>query len=407
MALSDMAVRKAKATERPYRLMDDRGLYLLVHPDGAKWWRLDFKLNNKRRTMSFGRYPDVELAKARDDRDAARKLIAVGVDPVRARKSTKALDNSFEAFARRWIKKQEAEWTDRYRDFVISRLEANIFPEIGAKFVGGIEPPEMLACIRRIEGRGALEVSNRMNNVCGRIFRSAIAEGIATRDPTPDIREALTKSPPKKHRAALKPAQMPAFLVKLTDDGEEETDTLDAMWLTLTTAVRTVETRFAAKDEFEGLDGPSPLWRLSPERMKMENEHLVPLSKQAVKLVKRRLGMMRPGQKLLFARPTRSGTISENTMLYALYRLGYRGRATMHGFRGTFSTVANSATRVVGDEEVRLWDRDWIELQLAHVERDEVRAAYNAAEYLPQRRRLMQWWADWLDSQLELARLIG
>jgi integrase len=200
---------------------------------------------------------------------------------------------------------------------------------------------------------------------------------------------------------------MGAFLLKLDQDEDEEVDTLEALWLTILTADRTVETRFADMNEFEALGTKDSLWRIPPERMKKNREHLVPLSKQADELAQRRISRLRPGQTLLFARNTRSGVISENTMLYAMYRLGYRGRATVHGFRGTFSTLANSATKMIAGEEVRMWEPDWIEWALSHVEDNEVRAAYNSAEYLPERRRLLQWWADWLDQQLELARIIG
>jgi integrase len=198
---------------------------------------------------------------------------------------------------------------------------------------------------------------------------------------------------------------MGEFLSKLSEDEKEEQDTKDALMLTILTAVRTDELRFARKAEFEEMDGEKPLWRIPRERMKMGREHLIPLSSQAAAIVRRRLENLPERQLLLFGRATKSGTISENTMLYGLYRLGYHSRATVHGFRRTFSTLANEATKMVDGEEVPMWHPDWVERCLAHVPEDQVRAAYNAAEYLPQRRRLLQWWADWLGQKLEEARI--
>jgi integrase len=239
---------------------------------------------------------------------------------------------------------------------------------------------------------------------CGSVFRFAIASGWQTRDATADIKGALKKRKKTVHRAFIRPAEMGEFLLKLSEDQKEEQDTKDALLLTILTAVRTDELRFARKAEFENIKGDKPLWRIPKERMKMDREHLIPLSSQAA-AIGRRLENLLERQPLLFSRATRSGTISENTMLYCLYRLGYHSRATVHGFRRTFSTLANEATKIIDSEEVPMWHPDWVERCLAHVPEDQVRAAYNAAEYLPQRRRLLQWWGDWLDEQLEQARL--
>lgn len=408
MALTDLAVRKAKPRDKAYRLSDERGLYLLVRPDGARWWRLDFTLAGRRRTMSLGVYPDVELADAKKERDRVRKLIAAGIDPVRERRTGAGeADASFKVIALKWFEANRDEWSPRTYDVKMRRFEQHIFPEVGRKDIRTIEPTEMLRVIRAIEERGTTDLPRRMRADCGSVFRFAIASGWEARDATADIKGALKKRKKTVHRAFIRPAGMGEFLLKLNQDELEQQDTKDALLLTVLTTVRTDELRFAAKREFEELDGDRPLWRIPPERMKMEREHLVPLSRQAAAIVRRRLDDMAPRQQLLFARPTRSGTISENTMLYCLYRLGYHSRATVHGFRRTFSTLANEATKEVEGEEVPMWHPDWVERALAHVPDDQVRAAYNAAEYLPQRRRLLQWWADWLDEQRELARLIG
>jgi integrase len=406
MALSDTAIRKAKPRAKAYRLTDERGLYLLVQPNGARWWRLDFSFHYKRRTMSLGVYPDIELADARERRDRVRKLVAAGIDPVVLRRTGAGqADASFKATALQWFEANREQWSEKTYGVKMRRFEAHIFPEIGHKDVRTIEPTEMLRVIRKIEERGATDLPRRMRADCGSVFRFAIANGWEARDATADIKGALKKRKKTVHRAFIRPAEMGEFLLKLTKDETEQRDTKDALLLTILTAARTDELRFAGKIEFEDLQGAKPLWRIPKERMKMGREHLVPLSRQAAAIVSRRLGELPARQKLLFGRGTRSGSISENTMLYCLYRLGYHSRATVHGFRRTFSTLANEATKVVDGEEVPTWHPDWVERCLAHVPGDQVRAAYNAAEYLPQRRRLLQWWADWLDAHHEAAKL--
>jgi integrase len=411
MALSDTAIRKARGRDRPYRMTDGRGLYLLVRPDGARWWRFDFSMNGKRRTMGLGVYPDVELADARKDRDRFRKFIARGIDPVKARRTGAGeTEASFKALALQWFEANRDHWSDTTFEIKMRRFEHHIFPDIGPKDIRTIEPIEMLGVIRKIEDRGTTDLPRRMRADCGSVFRFAIASGWETRDPTADIKGALKKRKKTVHRAFIRPQGMGEFLLKLSDDEKEEQITKDALMLTILTAVRTDELRFTHKSEFEEIDSEKPLWRIPKERMKMDREHLIPLSKQAATIVRRRLEQLPERQQLLFGRGTRSGSISENTMLYCLYRLGYHSRATVHGFRRTFSTLANEATKVLDGEEVPMWHPDWVERCLAHVPEDQVRAAYNAAEYLPQRRRLLQWWADWLDEQLERARtsaLIG
>lgn len=408
MALTDLTIRKAKPREKAYRISDERGLYLLVQPDGARWWRLDFTFERKRRTMSLGVYPDVELGDARTERERVRKLIAARIDPVEERRTGAGEQNAtFKAVALQWFAANRSEWGDRTYAIKKRRFEQHVFPEIGDKDIRTLEPTDMLKLVRKIEECGAVELPWRVNSDCGRIFRFAIAAGWQTRDATADIKGAMKKQPTVRHHTFIRPADMGSFLVKLHDDTLEDQDTRDALSLTILTVARTVEIRFASGSEFEQMDTASPQWRVPSARMKAEREHIVPLSKQAASIVRRRLSSIPSDQKFLFPRRTRSGTISENTMLYALYRFGYHSRATVHGFRSTFSTLANEATKVVNGEEIRMWEPDWIERALAHVEENKVRGAYNAAEYLPQRRRLLQWWADWLDQQLELARIIG
>ena len=384
--LTDIAVRKASARPKPYKIADSRGLYLLVTASGSKLWRYDYRFDNKRKTLALGKYPDITLAVAREKHQIARTKIVNGDDPMVERKQERIAGETFEAVGRRWLESQRLSWAPRYYDLSVKRLETDIFPQMGDRPIGDIEPPEVLKHIRRIESRGVVETARRISNYCGSIFRFGIAEGVCTRDPSADIRDALKKKKPVKHRSAVAEKDLPAFLRSL-DTYDLEEDTRDALMLVLLTVVRTQEVRFATGDEFEDLDGDEPLWRISPARMKMKRPHLVPLSRQAAELVKRRIATHPTGY--LFAKDTVSDTLSENTMLYALYRMGYHSRATVHGLRGTFSTIANE----------REWNSDWIEMALAHDENDDVRGAYNAAKYLKQRRTMLQWWADFLDEQ--------
>jgi integrase len=411
MKLSATAVANAKPRPKAYKLADGKGLYLLVQPTGAKLWRYDFRLDDKRRTMALGVYSAaVGLAAARERHGAAYALVEQGIDPVEAQRPKIDPNATLRAVAELWWKAQKRGWSAKVHKQTWARLENDILPTLGRKSVATINSSALLAALQAVEERGALEVTRKIKSHLHGIFAHAIGLGLIEKgkNPITPITEnrMLKRQPKSKHHLKLPASKMPAFLHAI-DTASEEVDTIDALRLTLLTAVRTGETRFAAVEEFEGLDGDSPLWRLSAARMKMDHEHLVPLSRQVADLVRRRIAMV-GGKGLLFRRKTVSGTLSENTMLYALYRMGYHSRLTVHGLRGTFSTIANEAERRDDSGEmVKMWSGDWIERQLAHGELDEVREAYNAAEYLPQRRRMLQWWADWLDSQAELGRMLG
>lgn len=353
---------------------------------------MDCRYRSKRLTLSFGQWPAVSLAMARGLRDAAKALIEEGSDPRAVVPGKKAVDapdslivatrETFKAVADRWIDNNSAEWSTGHFTRTMAGLRNDLFPAIGDRHIAEIEPLEILSAVRAVEERGVRDGAHRLRATASKIFRFAIAEGLAKRDPAADIVDALARKPRVKHRAKFSESELPILRGKLLNEPIEQI-TRDALWLTLLTAVRTNETRFADIAEFSGLDSEEPLWRIPAERMKMNRDHLVPLPRQAVAIVKRRIAEG-DGTGLLFSkRGTRSGSLSENGMLYALYRMGYHSRVTVHGFRGAFSTIANE----------RGWNRDWIEVQLAHVE-GSVRGAYNAAEYLPGRRELLQWWAD-------------
>lgn len=397
--LTDTAIRGLKAGPKNLKKADGGGLFLLIQPNGAKLWRLAYRYQGKQKLLSGGSYPIVSLSAARKWRDAAKAQLAAGDDPSEVRKEGKrvalsAVENTFETVGRAWLAARNPSWTPRYAELVKGRLEADIFPVIGGKDVASIQPTELLDALRTIERRGAVEMAHRVKNHCGEIFRFAIAEKKCASDPSRDIAAAMRRPLPVKHRAKVDAKDMPGFFAKLNADQGERMSHLALRW-TILTMVRTQETRLAEWREFEGLGTAEPLWRIPAARMKMRTEHLVPLPPQAVALldeirainVYAKAGNEKLGRFLFPVAGTRTSTISENRMLDIMYRLGLRGKATVHGFRGLASTVLN---------ETGQFEPDWIELQLAHVPRG-VRAAYNSARYLPHRRKMLEWWADFLD----------
>jgi integrase len=394
--LTDAALRALKPQAAPYKVSDGEGLHILVQPNGAKLWRVAYRFVGKQKTLALGAYPLVGLADARAGRSAAKALLQRGKDPTAERRVERQKvvaqamtveSRTFAAVAGRWFAARKASWVTGYADRVWSRVEHDLNAHFGHVDIAEIDSSTVLTTLRKIQARDALEMAHRVKNYAREIFRFARSERLITVDPTDELERALARPAPKKRRAALKARDLPAFLRHLdVYDGEKRTKL--ALTLTMLTFVRTSEIRFARWQEFEQLDGLEPLWRIPAERMKMRNEHLVPLSAQAVAVVKA-LKALEGASPLLFPAATKSEVMSENTMIFALYRMGYHTKATVHGFRGTASTILNENG----------FNRDWIERQLAHVEQDEVRAAYNTAQWLPQRRDMMTWWANYLDMQ--------
>lgn len=387
--LTDTAIRKAKPSDKPIKLTDERGLVLFISPSGGKLWRMRYRFEGKEKMLALGSYPDVSLADARERRDQARKLLAEGTDPSTTRKKEKAArrlanENSFEAVAREWYSKRSHTWVKTHAKDVLRRLETNIFPDIGKRPISDIDAPELLATVRKIEARGAYDLAHRVLAVCGQVFRYGVATGRCKRDPAADLRGALT--PHKaKHQAAVRPEELPALLRKIDAYDKESGDTLTrlALQLMATTFVRTGELIGAKWDEF---DLEAKIWIIPAQRMKMKTEHVVPLSRQAISILQE-IKPLSGNSEFVFPGRNRYKPISNNTMLFALYRMGYKGKMTGHGFRAVASTILNESG----------FRPDVIERQLAHCERNEIRAAYNRAEYLPERRKLMQWWSDYLD----------
>ena len=293
---------------------------------------------------------------------------------------------TFRAVAEEWFKINRERWVETYRVRLRSRMDEDLLSSLGDYPIADIRPLDVLAVMRKIEGRGAIESAKRILNMASSVFRYGVATGHCFRDPTADIKGALRPPLPPKRRTALPAKEIPVFMQALSAyDGEEATKL--ALKLLILTFVRTGELRFATWSEFENLDGPDPLWRIPAARMKLRRPHLVPLSPPTVSILNE-LRTKTKGSVYLFPAPTKLGVMSENTLLFAIYRMGYHNRATVHGFRATASTVLNEAQ----------FNRDWIEIQLAHCD-SSIRGVYNFAEWLPGRRKMMTWWAEFLECQ--------
>lgn len=387
MPLKDVQVRNAPLKAKPYKLFDGGGLFLLVQPTGGKWWRYKYRFAGKEKLLALGAYPDVGLADARKYHAQARKALAAGNDPGEVKKEAKRLtvlkgENTFEVVAREWHKSRKHGWTESYAGKVLKSLEADVFPKLGDRPIADISTPELLSVLRAVESRGVYETAHRVKQNCGQIFMYAIATNRAERNPAADLRMAL-KVPKKKHYAHLKATDMPEFLAKL-EAYEGHPVTKLALRCLLLTFVRTGELRGAKWAE---VDLDKAEWRIPAERMKMRDPHIVPLSRQAVEVIRELKKHTGHWQYMFPNQHKPVNCMSENTMLFAMYRMGYHSRATGHGFRATASTILNENG----------FPPDVIERQLAHAERNKIRAAYNHAQYLPERKKMMQWWANYLD----------
>lgn len=397
MSLTDIQARNAKPGKKVVRLKDDRGLYLEISPAGGKWWRLRYWIAGKENRLSLGVYPEVSLKEARERRDEARRLIAKGIDPSEARKAEKAEEKAeavtVEQVAREWHAKNKARWTALTVEANIGRLEKNVFPWIGARPIHEVLAPELLSVIRRIEARGAIAVAHRVLQLCGQVFRYAVASGRADRNPAADLKGALSASK-VKHHAALTDIKSVVGLLRAMDDYQGSFVTRSAMRLAALTFVRPGELRHA---EWSEIDMEKAEWRIPAEKMKMRSPHIVPLSRQAIEVLKELQPLTGQGRYLFPSERSAARAMSENTILAALRRMGYsKEEMTGHGFRSVASTLLNE----------RGFNRDWIERQLAHTERNSVRAAYNYAEFLAERCRMMQAWADYLDGLKSGARIL-
>ncbi|AXF84849.1 Prophage integrase IntA [Ephemeroptericola cinctiostellae] len=378
-----------KPLDKPYKKFDGSGLYLEVMPlpSGAKYWRFKYAYLKTEKRISFGVYPEVSLAKARELRDAARLQVKEGKDPSVVKQENKRLAfknaiNTFKALALDWHNTKLANWTPYTAKRQLKILENELFPSLGHRPIAEITTPELLQVIRKVEDRDALEIAKRTLQVCNQVFMFAAQTGLCEANPAANLKGAL-QTRKVQHYKYLRDDDLPEFVEKLeTNSADLEPTTLLATKLLALTFVRTIELRGAKWSEF---NFDKNEWRVPAERMKMKVEHIVPLSTQALEVIAK-LKVINGNREHLFPNVKNPRKMmSENTILFALYRMGYHSRATGHGFRATASTILNEQG----------YNRDHIERQLAHGEGNAVRAAYNHAQYLPERRKMMQDWADY------------
>ena len=390
MKLTAIQVKQAKVKEKDYKLFDGEGLFLLVKKNGNKHWRLKYRILGVEKLLAIGPYPLISLQEAREAKTDAKKLIANGVDPVLVKQNNKDeavrnVQNTFQAIALEWYDNRKGIWKERYAKDVLKRLEEDIFPQIGKMPIKDIEPPLLLDVIRKIEKRGAVELAKRQLQKCGEIFRYAIATGRAVRDPSNDIKEAL-KPVKTEHFASIEVEELPEFMsVMNVNKGRLHKTTLNALRLILLTFVRTNELINATWNE---IDFDRKQWVIPAARMKMGKEHIVPLADQAIEILLDQKDMF--GQwDHIFPSPVKpQKSISNNTILGALKRMGYQGRMTGHGFR---SLAMGAIKQELG------YRHEVVDRQLAHTPKSKIDKAYDRAAFLNERTEMMQKWADYLD----------
>jgi integrase len=390
MPLTDLAVRAALPGPKTTRLFDGGGLYLEVAPSGGKWWRLKYRFAGLERRVSLGTFPLTSLKAARLARDRAKQDLSAGVDPGALRREKKqavrtAQLQKLDAVAEAWLKHRASAWKPGTLEAIGASLRNDVFPKLGSRPISEIQPRDIRDVVQAIESRGAGETAGRVFQRLRAIFRYAVAHELTTTDPTYALKPAEIFKPRKvTHRASISRAEAPDFLRRL-EGYDRNSSTQMALALLILTAVRPGELRGA---RWEEIDERNAVWRIPAERMKMATEHVVPLSKQSLRLLKT-MSRISGNDAFVFPSPFYPNKpLSDGTLNSALARMGYKGMATAHGFRTLFSTCANESG----------WDSDVIEKQLAHEERDEVRGAYNRAQWLTERTELMQWWADEVDT---------
>jgi integrase len=392
MALTVLQVKSIKARDKDFKISDGGGLYLHVTVNGAKYWRLAYRFNRKQKILALGVYPQVSLQDARSLASDAKKQIANKIDPSEVRKSNKVndrsdLENLFQTIATEWFMKQKVAWKEVHASDVLRRLERNIYPHIGHLPISKITSTQVLNAIRIIESRKATDLAKRVLGVCGQVFRFAVASGKCTSDPTRDLKGALAPHM-HKHQNAVVPEELPELMRAIDSyDRVGNLQTKLGLEMLAHTFVRTGELINATWDEF---DFEKRLWKIPAHRMKKGREHIVPLTSQVIMMLESLKGLSFGGDYVFAGRSSKQ-PMSNNTLLHALYKLGYKGKMSGHGFRSVASTILNENS----------FRADVIESQLAHLDGNKVRAAYNRAEYLSERVEMMRWWSDYLDSLLQ------
>ncbi|WP_350316374.1 tyrosine-type recombinase/integrase [Pectobacterium aroidearum] len=387
MPLNARQIETAKPQDKEYKLTDGAGLYLLIKPNGAKYWRLKYRVAGKEKKLSIGVYPDISLAEARLKREEARKIVASGGDPSEQKQVERQakkinIDNTFKAIALEWHEYKRPNWSKGYAEDLMEAFENDIFPDIGKRPIAEIKPLEMLTSLRKLEKRGVLDKLRKIRQACNQVFRYAIVTGRAENNPASELASALP--PPKAtHYPHLLPDELPDFLRALSTYSGSKVTQLATRILMLT-GVRTIELRQAEWKEF---DFEKQLWEVPKERMKMRRPHLVPLSDQVIDALQQlyavtgRYNLVFPGRNDI------TKPMSEASINQVLKRIGYHGKATGHGFRHTMSTILHEQG----------YNTAWIELQLAHVDKNTIRGTYNHAQYLEQRRGMLQWYGNFID----------
>lgn len=390
--LTDKAIKNAKPEKKSYKLSDGQGLYVLVQPNGSKYWRMKYRVHGKEKKLSFGVYPEVSLAEAREQRRKAREQIRQGIDPAQDKKDQRRraelnANNTFQAIALEWHKNQKGRWTDHHYQNVLHRMERDLFPFIGSDPIADIDAPALLHVLRKIEKRGALDIAGRARQICGQVFRYGIQTGRCSRDPSSDLKGALMTRK-TEHFAAIDTKEIPELLEALErNDARLYNRTRRAIRLSMLTFVRPGELRKATWSEF---DLEAREWLIPAERMKMRRAHYVPLSDQAVTILheqKEETGHI--NTDLVFPSQIKPRQpMSDGTVRIALQKLGFKDRMTAHGFRA----LARTAIR-----EKLNYAPDIIEAQLAHKAAGPLGEAYDRARFIEDRKKMMQEWADYLD----------
>lgn len=392
MPLTDTALRAVKPTEKTQKLFDGGGLYLIITTKGSKSWRLKYRFQGREKLISLGPYPLVSLKEARERATEAKKMLESGTDPSARRKLEKHLSqNSFELVAREWHEVKRAKWSASYAEATLNRMQRNLFPFIGSRPVHEVTAPEILLLLRKVEARGMVGQAHALKHICSGVIRFAIATGRAERDPAADLRGALAPHV-KKHRPALTAPESVGNLMHSIYNYQGSLVVRSALQLMALTFCRSSEIREAEWKEFD-FDGK--LWRIPAERMKMKRDHLVPLSEQAIAVMEKLRTYSGKGQYVFPSYRSEAVPFGKTALQRAVKIMGFeRDEMCPHGFRAMASTLLNELG----------YNADWIERQLAHVPHGQVRGIYNRAEYLHERRRMMQEWAEYLDGLRQKAR---
>jgi len=391
MPLSDVKIRNLKPKNKNYKLADGGGLFLLVKPVG-KYWRYSYRFHGKQKTLALGVYPEVGLKKARQKHVEARLLLAERIDPCAHKQALKRAShaqtvNTFEAIAREWHSKQVANWSDQHAHIILRRLELNIFPWLGKLAPSLIKPPEILQALRKVEARGAVETAHRILQTCGQVFRYAVAVGLCDSDPCRDLRGALSKVRGSHYAAITEPIKI-APLLQAIQAYQGRFISCCALQLLPLLFTRPGELRQAKWDE---IDLKAKLWTIPAHKMKMKADHFVPLSQQALAILEKIQPLTAQRSPYVFpSLRNAQQAMSDNTLNSALRRLGYaKTEMSAHGFRAMARTNL---------DEILGFRIEVIEMQLAHAVRDANGRAYNRSQYIEERKRMMQAWADWLDN---------